>query len=279
MIPSSDPPLSGLTDRHTLEQHRTRAQNGQRVDFLHGIALAEIQDRLSEVNRQFNDIAIVTGLPDFWQQAFPDARVIRDHDQLDLQPESCDLVIHAMALHWANDPVGQMIQSARALRPDGLFIAALPAGRTLHELRDSLTRAEVEVLSGLSPRFLPLGEIRDLGGLLSRAGLALPVADQQVQKASYRDLFHLCADLRGMGETNALAARSRHLTPRQILLRAAQIYHSDYPDPQDPARIIATFELVYLTGWAPAENQQKPLRPGSAQMPLADALASKRNDL
>lgn len=277
MIASSVPSSSGLTDQHALEQHRVRSRNGQPVDFLHEIALTEIHDRLSEVNRTFNDIAIVTGWPDFWQQAFPTARVISDDDQLDLQPLGHDLVIHAMALHWANDPVGQMIQSVRALRPDGLFISVLPAGRSLHELRDSLTRAEVEVVSGLSPRFLPLGEIRDLGGLLSRAGLALPVADQQVQKVSYRDLFHLAADLRGMGETNALQTRIRHFTQRQIMMRAAQIYQSDHPDPDDPARVIATFELVYLTGWAPAENQQKPLRPGSAKMPLADALASKRN--
>lgn len=277
MIPSSDPSSSGLTDRHALLAHRARACAGRPVDFLHAIALAEIQDRLAEINRTFKDVAVITGMTDFWQAAFPDARILPDDEQLDLAPASLDLVIHAMALHWANDPVGQMIQAARALRPDGLFLAVLPGGRNLHELRDCLTRAEVEVVSGLSPRFLPLGEIRDLGALLSRAGLALPVADQQAQKASYRNLFHLAADLRGMGETNALSTRIRHLTRRDIMLRAAQIYHSDYPDPDDCTRIIATYELIYLTGWAPADNQQKPLRPGSAKMPLAEALASKRN--
>lgn len=273
---TSIPASSTLTDRHALELHRARARRGQPADFLHRIALTEVQDRLAEVNRRFRDIAIVTGMPEFWTDAFPQARIVADRDRLALEPASFDLVIHAMSLHWADDPVGQMVQSARALRPDGLFIAVLPGGRTLHELRDSLTRAEAEVVSGLSPRVLPMGEIRDLGGLLARAGLALTVADQMTQQVSYRDLFHLAQDLRAMGETNALAARARAMTRREIIMRAARIYQADHPDPADPARVVATVDLVFLTGWAPAENQQKPLQPGSAIMPLAEALASKR---
>lgn len=277
----SDPSLvasPGLVDRAALTRHRTRADRRGFAPFLHELALTEVQDRLSEVNRRFSDAAIVTGAPDFWRAAFPDAVVVGDDDTLALRPQAHDLVIHAMALHWANDPVGQMIQSARALRPDGLFIAAMLGGDTLTELRDSLTRAEVEVVSGLSPRLLPMGEIRDLGGLLARSGLALTVADQFPQRASYRDLFHLAADLRAMGETNALSARTRGLTRRDVMLRAAEIYQADHSDPEHPGRVVATFDLVFLTGWAPAENQQKPLRPGSARMSLAEALASKRTD-
>lgn len=246
------------------------------VDFIHRIALDEVQDRLAEVNRSFSDIAIVTGHADFWRAAFPGAKIVADTAALDLQSQSHDLVIHALALHWADDPVGQLIQSARALRPDGLFIAVLPGGQTLHELRQSLTQAEVEIVSGLSPRVLPMGEIRDFGGLIARAGLALPVADQMTQQISYRDLFHLARDLRAMGETNALADRLRRPTRRDVFLRAADIYQSRHPDPEHPGRILATLDLIFLTGWAPADNQQKPLRPGSAMTSLAEALASKR---
>lgn len=277
MISRSTPPsVTTLTDRRALEAHRRRALRCGPVDFLHRIAFDEIEDRLKEVNRRFSSPAVVTGMAGPWHEQFRNAVLLADDDVLAVKPQSHDLIIHALALHWADDPVGQIIQCARALRPDGLFIAVLPGGNTLHELRDSLTRAEAQVVSGLSPRVLPMGEIRDLGGLLGRAGLALTVADQLTQKVSYRDLFHLASDLRGMGETNALAGRLRRLTRREVMLRAAEIYQADHPDPADPERIIASFDLVFLTGWAPAANQPKPLRPGTARMPLAQALASKR---
>ncbi|WP_347265733.1 methyltransferase domain-containing protein [Paracoccus sp. (in: a-proteobacteria)] len=267
-------PLPNLTDRPALERNRARARRFAPADFLHRIVADEIQDRLAEINRSFTAAAVVTGLPEFWQTVLPGARIVPDSADLDLRPGAHDLVIHAMALHWAEDPVGQIAQCARALRPDGLFVAACPGGRTLAELRDALTRAEAEISGGLSPRVLPMGEIRDLGGLLSRAGLALPVADLISQTASYRDLMHLARDLRAMGEGNALAGRLRRPTRRGVLARAAAIYATDHPDPQDPQRIRASFDLVFLTGWAPDDSQQKPLRPGSARMPLAEALAS-----
>ena len=139
-------------------------------------------------------------------------------------------------------------------------------------MRDVLTRAEAEVTGGLSPRVLPMAEIRDLGALLPRAGLALPVADHLTQNVSYRSLPHLAHDLRAMGEGNALAGRLRHPTRRDVLLRAGQLYAQDHPDPDDPDRIRATFDLIFLTGWAPDDSQQKPLRPGSARTSLAEAL-------
>lgn len=249
------------------------------ADFLHRIAADEIQDRLAEVNRTFRETAIVTGSPEFWRAQFPDALILPDEPVLDLPPPgSLDLVIHAMSLHWADDPVGQIIQSARALRPDGLFMAVCPGNNTLAEAREALAMAEVEVTGGLSPRILPMGEIRDLGALLGRSGLALPVADLFSQTASYRDLGHLAHDLRAMGETNAMAARLRHPTRREVFARAAAIYADRHPDRDDPSRIRATFDLVFLTGWAPSENQQKPLRPGSAKMSLADALKETRDN-
>ena len=276
MMPARQSPVPSLTDRAALLRNRARADRIGPVDFLHRIVADEIEDRLAEVNRSFNSIAVVTGHAAFWADAMPGARIVPDSPALELEPGAHDLVIHVMALHWAEDPVGQIAQSARALRPDGLFLAVCPGGRSLHELRDALTRAEAEVAGGLSPRVLPMGEIRDLGGLLPRAGLALPVADQIAQAVSYRSLFHLAADLRGMGEGNALAQRLRQPTRRDVLLRAAALYAEMHPDPRDGTRIRASFELVFLTGWAPDASQQQPLRPGSAKVPLAEALASTR---
>ncbi|SFA55412.1 Methyltransferase domain-containing protein [Paracoccus halophilus] len=275
-MPDRSTSVPSLTDRCALIRNRARSVRLGPVNFLHRIILDEVQDRLTEVNRRFIDPAIVTGMPGFWAGAVPGAKVVADTPELALQAGAHDLVIHAMALHWAEDPVGQIVQCARALRPDGLFIAACPGGRSLHELRDSLTRAEAEVTGGLSPRVLPMGEIRDLGALPGRAGLALPVADQITQMVSYRNLFHLAADLRGMAEGNALAARLRRPTRRDVMLRAARIYAENHPDPQNPDRIRATFDLVFLTGWAPDDSQQKPLRPGSAKTPLAEALSRMR---
>ncbi|WBU56952.1 methyltransferase domain-containing protein [Paracoccus sediminicola] len=275
---SSDPSSTAaprLVDRRALTQHRARAARIGMAEPLHRIAADEIEDRLAEINRRFTRIAIVTSWPEFWAAAFPTAHIRADDELLDL-PSELDLVIHAMALHWAEDPVGQIVQCARALKPDGLFIAACLGGDTLAELRDVLTRAEIEVTGGLSPRLLPMGEIRDLGALLARAGLALPVADHLSLPASYRDLFHLAADLRAMAETNALTDRLRIPTRREIFARAALDYAARYPDRADPSRIIATFDMIFLTGWAPDSTQQKPLRPGSAKMSLSDALNARK---
>jgi SAM-dependent methyltransferase len=262
-----------LTDRAALALHRKRARHlaghGDAL-FLHRIARADIEERLIEVNRTFTAPAIVTGLPDFWADLRPDAVVVPDDDLLDLQPRGHDLVIHAMGLHWANDPVGQLIQCHRALRPDGLFIAVLPGGEALSELRTSLAEAEVQVSGGISPRVVPMGEIRDLGALMQRAGFALPVADSTRQVVAYRSLAALFRDLRGMGETNALAGRLRRFTARRLFDATAAIYSATFQTGEGHLR--ATFELQFLTGWAPHESQQTPLRPGSAKARLAEAL-------
>lgn len=258
-----------LTDTAALARHRARAARAPAL-FLHELIADEVQDRLTEVNRTFTNPAIITAFPDVWAGRLPGARLIADAEVLDLAPLSHDLVIHALALHWANDPLGQIIQAARALRPDGLFIGAMFGGQTLAELRAALAQAESAVTGGLSPRVLPMGEIRDLGALLQRAGLALPVADSQTQRVSYRDAFHLMRDLRAMGESNALAGRLRRFTRRAVLGRAAATYAAHFPD--GDGRIRATFETVFLTGWKPHDSQQKPLRPGSAAARLADVL-------
>ena len=255
-----------LTDRPALTRNRARATEM----FLHQDAAAEVQERLIEVNRSFTSPAVVTGFPQFWAQAMPGARIVADDEALALEPGAHDLVIHALALHWANDPVGQLVQCRRALCPDGLFLGVMFGGQTLAELRLCLAQAEARVTGGLSPRILPMGEIRDLGGLLQRAGFALPVADSAARIVTYRDTDHLMHDLRAMGEGNALAGRLRRPTPKAIFTEAARIYAQDYP--AEDARIRATFEMIFLTGWAPADSQPKALRPGSASQRLADAL-------
>ena len=264
-----------ITDRTALLRNRARAL--PEALFLHEQAADELQERLIEVNRSFTSVAIVTGFPDFWAARFPDAKIVSDDDVLTLEPKAHDLVIHAMCLHWANDPVGQMVQCRHALRPDGLFLCTFLGGQTLHELRAALGQAEIAVSGGLSPRIAPMGEIRDLGGLLQRAGFALPVADSTALTASYANAFHLMHDLRKMGENNALSDRIKHPTRRNVLTEAAVIYAENFRN--DDNRVDATYELITLTGWAPDDSQPKPLRPGSATARLADALGTQEKPL
>ncbi|MGX9356071.1 methyltransferase domain-containing protein [Roseobacteraceae bacterium S113] len=261
-----------LTDRKALLQHRTRGS----TLFLQEVARDELEDRLQIVNRTFTDVGVVTGFPDLWHQGPGNRRIVPDDDTLDLAPGSCDLVMHAMVLHWADDPVGQIIQSRRALRPDGLFLGAFLGGQTLHELRACLAQAEADITGGLSPRIAPMTDVRDAGALLQRAGLALPVADTVPLRVSYGDAFALMRDLRAMGESNALDARLRRFSRRAVLERAAELYRESYAEGD---RIIATFEMIVLTGWAPDASQPQPLRPGSATSRLADALGADETPL
>lgn len=266
-----------LVDRPRLERARARA----RLDFagfLHDEAMAELQERLIDVNRRFTSPAIVTAFPGVWQTLLPEARLVAPDEVLDLEPGAHDLVIHAMALHWADDPVGQIVQCRRALRPDGLFLSVAFGGETLVELRQALALAETEVMGGLSPRVAPMAEIRDMGALLQRAGLSLPVADRLPRTVTYADAFALMADLRAMGETNALADRHRVPARRALFHRMAEIYAARFPAKGGQGRIRATFELIFLSGWSPHESQQKPLRPGSAKARLAAALGTSEFD-
>ncbi len=243
------------------------------ADFLHRTAADEMQERLELVNRSFTNAVVVSGFPELWADLMPQARQIPDTEVLDLEPGAHDLVVHALALHWADDPVGQLVQARHALRPDGFFLGCLFGGETLSELRTTLAKAESAEMGGLSPRVAPMGEIRDVGALMQRAGFALPVADSVPLTATYETAFHLMRDLRAMGETNALAARHRALAPRRLFLHMAEDYAARYP--VDGARIAATFELIFLAGWAPAASQPQPLRPGSAATRLADALGTQ----
>ncbi len=261
------PPI--LTDRAALARNRARAT----AMFLQSAVADEVQERLNEVNRRFTAAAVVTGFPDFWAQRMPNARIVPDADTLDLTAGAHDLVIHALSLHWANDPVGQLVQARLALQPDGLLIATLFGGDTLGDLRRALASAESQITGGLSPRIAPMGEVRDLGALLQRAGLALPVADSTDYPISYASPLALMRDLRAMGEGNALNDRLRRPTRPKVFAETARFY------PTTEGRTPALFQVITLTGWAPAATQQQPLRPGSARQRLADALRTDETPL
>ncbi|WP_136443338.1 methyltransferase domain-containing protein [Pacificoceanicola onchidii] len=265
-----------LTDRKALIRNRTRVSDPAAL-FLHEMARDDVHDRLALVNKDFTDPAIVTPFPAIWQEDFPEARIISDEETLGLDEAAHDLIVHALALHWANDPVGQLIQCRRALRPDGLLLCLTFGGETLHELRSALATAEADITGGLSPRVLPMGEIRDLGAVMQRAGLAMPVADSLSLNTSYETPLHLMRELRAMGEANALSGRLRHPTRRSILMKAAQLYVEQHAGPD--GRIPATFDIITLTGWAPDDSQPKPLRPGSATQSLAEALGTEETPL
>ncbi len=195
-----------------------------------------------------------------------------DEEALPFAEMSFDLIMSNLSLHWVNDLPGMLIQIRRALKPDGLLLAAALGGDTLHELRTSMFQAETEIEGGVSPRFSPLIGVRDLGNLMTRAGFALPVVDAETVTVSYGDPLKLLLDLRGMGETNANKDRRRNFTRQATFKRACEIYLETFADAA--GRIPATFEIITLTAWVPDPSQQKPLKPGSAQLRLADALTT-----
>ncbi|MCY0148659.1 methyltransferase domain-containing protein [Hoeflea sp. G2-23] len=198
-------------------------------------------------------------------------------DLAPLEPQSVDLVISPLALHLTNDTPGVLVQLRRALKPDGLLLAATPGAGTLAELREALLTAESELTGGANARVHPFADIRDYGGLLQRAGFALPVTDIEDIVVRYDDMFALLRDLRGMGMTSILSDRSRLPGRRAMFLRAAEIYAERFSDPD--GRVRASFPVVHLSGWAPHESQQKPLKPGSAKARLADALKAPEQKL
>ena len=203
--------------------------------------------------------------------------IAADEEALPLREASLDLVVSALALQFVNDLAGALIQIRRALRPDGLFLAALAGGETLTELRQAFAAAEAEIEDGISPRVAPFSDVRDMGALLQRAGFALPVTDVDRLTARYDSPIALMHDLRRMGATNALVERSRRPLKRATLTRMSEIYAERFADRD--GRIRATFEIIWLSGWAPHASQQKPLAPGSARRRLADALGTKETRL
>ena len=297
----SSPPR--LFDRALRRKRLDRAASGfADADFLQRRAARDLAQRLEAIMRDFplavdlsahrgafaealaeSDAASRVGLlieadlspPMLAGRAGP--RVAADEERLPFAPGSLDLVVSTLGLHWTNDVVGALIQMRRALRPDGLLLAAFLGGATLNELRQALTQAEDELWGGAGSRVSPFADSADAAGLLQRAGFALPVADVDRVTVRYEHPPKLIADLRQMGETNVLADRHPRALTRGLIGRTCEIYMERFAGPD--GRVPATFEIITLTGWAPHESQPQPLRPGSAKMRLADALNTVEHPL
>jgi SAM-dependent methyltransferase len=267
-----------LFDRALLRVRQNRALQQGPVTFLLDRVAEDLAERLHAVLRTFADGADIGTPGDQVVHALADrvgslSRVdVPDigSEGLALAPESFDLVVSALALQFVNDLPGVLAQIRRALKPDGLLLAAMIGGDTLTELRQAFAAAEAELEGGVSPRVAPLADLRDIGALLQRAGFALPVTDVDRIVVRYDSAFALMQDLRRMGATNILVERRRTPARRATLLRMAQFYSERFADPD--GRIRATFEVIWLSGWAPHESQQKPLKPGSAKFSLAAAV-------
>jgi SAM-dependent methyltransferase len=267
-----------LFDRALLAARQRRALRLGAATFLLDRVAGDIEERLHAVLRQFADVAEVwtpgESLRKPFRERFKSVTHIgladANQETLRLPPESLDLVVSGLALQFVNDLPGVLAQIRRALRPDGLLLAALLGGDTLTELRQCFAAAEAELEGGVSPRVAPFADLRDIGALLQRAGFALPVTDVDRVVVRYDSAFALMADLRRMGATNILVERRRAPTRRATLLRMAQIYGERFSDPD--GRIRATFDVIWLSGWAPHESQQQPLKPGSAKASLAEAV-------
>ena len=292
-VTSPDPLL--IFDRATLRQRRERAaRNWDRHAFLKREISERLVDRLSDVRRTFplaldlgshgDEVATALGghklvgqlvRADLGRGFASRARgpaVVADEEFLPFASGRFDLVLSAMDLHWVNDLPGTLIQIARVLKPDGLFLGAMLGGATLWQLRQALAAAESEIDGGLSPRVSPFADLRDAAGLLQRAGFALPVADSETIEIEYDNAVALMRDLSGMGESNLVADRRRGVTRRATLLRTAELYGERFSLPS--GRVAASFEVLYLHGWSPHASQPKPLKPGGAAQRLADALGA-----
>ena len=272
------PAAPTLFDRRLLRARQSRAFKQGPVTFLLDRVAEEMAERLAAVKRDFAEAADIWTPGDALRKpladrlkSFTHLDVLGDPQEvLPFQQETLDLVVSALALQFVNDLPGVLAQIRRALKPDGLLLAAMIGGDTLNELRQCFAAAEAELEGGVSPRVAPFADLRDAGHLLQRAGLALPVTDVDRIVVRYDSAFALMADIRRMGASNILVERRRAPTRRATMLRMAQLYAKRFADAD--GRIRATFDVVWLSGWAPHESQQKPLKPGSATASLAEAV-------
>ena len=287
--------IINIFNRRSVRRHRDRAAASYAdFSFLFQEVAARLGDRLQDITRTFPitldlgchggdmaahipDRSAVETLinsdlsPKMAELAYAKngaASLTSDEEFLPFKEQSLDLVVSNLSLHWVNDLPGAFTQIRRALKPDGLFLAAMLGGETLNELGEALRDAEIEIEGGLSPRLSPFAEIKDAGNLLGRAGFALPVADTETITVSYGNPLKLMTDLRGMGETNSNMNRRTTFSRRATLMRAAEIYAKKFTN--DEGRMPATFEIIYLTAWVPHESQQKPLSPGSGRVSLGN---------
>jgi NADH dehydrogenase [ubiquinone] 1 alpha subcomplex assembly factor 5 len=280
-------------DRSALRRQRERtAPHLDGYDFLIREVAERLRERLGDVRRAFPlalelgchtgqlghvlrdrkaiGRLIQTDLSLAMAQRADGLRLVADEEALPFGAEVFDLVLSCFSLHWINDLPGTLAQARYALKPDGLFLAAMPGGTTLHELREAVMRAEIELEGGAGLRVSPFVDLRDAGSLLQRAGLAMPLVDVETITVTYEHPLKLMQELRGMGEANALTERARRPLRRSTLLRAAEIYHELFADVR--GRIPATFEILMLSAWKPDPGQPQPIRRGSGRVGLAEAL-------
>lgn len=279
-------------DRDLVRRKRQRArENFTDYDFLFQWSKKELSERLLDINREFGSALQIGSRAalkasdhpkidhiftcDLTRNSItPDipSYVQATEEFLPIANESMDLVFSNLNLHTVNDLPGTLIQIRKCLKKDGLFISSMLGGETLHELRAVLTNVELNMTGGISPRIAPFADKQQMGDLLQRGGFNLPVVDSEIITVTYDNIFKLFHDLRGMGESNVIIQRDKSFVSRDFFMHAAQEYQEKFA--QDDGRIVASFEIIFLLGWAPHESQQKPLRPGSAEHRLADALST-----
>ncbi len=269
-------------DRSQIRRQRARsAPSIDKYSFLFDWTMKQLEERLSIVRRKF-PLCLQIGergpSPDNnmlgIENLFVMGRdVIGEEDFFPFAPQSIDLVVSALNLHTVNDLPGALLQIRQSLKPDGLFVAGILGGETLYELRSCLAEAELEISGGMTPRIAPFADKPQMGDLLQRAGFALPVVDSDIVTVTYDSIFSLMKDLRMMGEGNAITERAKHFSARRLFLRAGELYAQKFADAD--GRIRASFEVIFLLGWAPHQSQQQPLKPGSAKTRLAEYLGTE----
>ena len=242
-------------------------------DFLYQWVARDMTERLSEITRDFRSV-LLSGehTADYFKEKFPQADISRTTtpETLAAQAGKYDCILSMGEMHCANDLPGLLIQMRRALKPDGVLLAAFAGGETLHELRAALMQGEIEATGGASPRVYPFVDKQQMAGLMQRAGFALPVVDSEILTISYRDMFHVIADIRGMGESNALQDCHTSFSSSRLFFKAAKFYQDTYAE--SDGRVTASYEMIFVIGWAPHESQQQPARRGSGQVSLTEIL-------
>lgn len=288
-----------IFDRNSLRNNRDRAASKlSDHSFLINWSIEDLLDRLRDIKRDFPvslqigaktdpkydqtlcvenkiDHLINCDLSSKLLQIKNTPRVQTDEEFLPFADNSLDMVISPMNLHNVNDLPGALIQINKALKPDGLFIGSMLGGETLYQLRQAMMQAELNIKGGTSPRIAPFADMKQIGALMQRCGFALPVVDSDIVTVSYDNIFKLMHDLRGMGESNMIAARNKSMTSKALIMETAKIYQEQFSEPD--ARIIASFEIISMIGWAPHASQQQPLKRGSAKNSLAEALQTKEH--
>ncbi len=266
-----------IFDLRLLNTRRSRYNEKNKVNFLQKMCIDDTNERLNDLNRNFEEVGVLSDFFGLWSENLNLKKIqqIKYKEITDLKTNFFDFIICSFYLHWSNDPVGHIIQLKKSLKKDGLLLLFLLGGQTLKELRFTLNTLDSEENLNFSSKLSPMGDVKDYGNLLIRSGLSLSVADNFILEVEYPNLMKLFVDLRKMGETNVYLKRNKKNLYREDIRKIEEVYKSNFSCGTDKKNIKATFEIICLTGWAPSENQQKPLKPGSALKSFQDVLGFK----